>query len=321
MSMRTSGSSARVLLGGMLAAVIIALPVHAGAKTRIIQPLLATTHAPGASGTAKLIMKSASNGRFSVKGRHLAAGKSFDVVVNNVKVGTLSTGPGGGGIARFSTSPKGRNALLGFDPRGARIEVRESDSGDDDLDSDMPDNQPDSAVACCLGEHDGNDDDQGDEQGQTECEDDMTAAECQAQGGTPMTSTSCLPNPCATTPPPPSTVCCIAHSATGAFVDDDAEVECEDDATECAAHGGTVVQATSCDPNPCQPAPPPDLVICCVPDDGESECERVTADHCTTAGGTTSTATSCDADPCGTGNGGGDGGGGSGGGDDGGSGN
>ena len=298
-----------MLLGGMLAALIIALPVHAGAKTQIIRPLSPTTHAPGASGTAKLIMKSASNGRFSVKARHLAGGKSFDVVVNNVKVGTLSTGPGGGGIAKFSTSPKGRNALLGFDPRGARIEVRESDSGDDDLDSGTPGDNGDSAIGCCLGNQD--------DESETECED-LTAAECPSEGGTPTSATSCLPNPCATTPPPPNTVCCLAHSATGAFVDDDAEVECEDDAGECAAHGGTVVQATSCDPNPCQPSPPPNLVICCVSDGGESECEHITADECTADGGTINSATSCDPDPCGTGTGGGDGG--SGGGDDGGTG-
>src|SRR5690349_10621525 len=171
MSMRTSGSPVQLLRGGMLAAVIIALPVHAGAKTHIVQPLSPTVHAPGASGTAKLVMKSGTQGRFSVRARHLAAGKSFDVVVNGVKVGTLATGATGGGIARFSTSPHGHNALLGFDPRGNHVEVRDSGTGDDDLDSDMPDDNGDSAIGCCLGNKDG----------ETECED-LTAAECGAQG-------------------------------------------------------------------------------------------------------------------------------------------
>jgi len=56
--------------------------------------------------------------------------------------------------------------------------------------------------------------------------------------------------PCPSQPPPTPVVCCIAHSAAGAFVDDDPEVECEDDVSsaECAAQGGMVVHATSCDP-------------------------------------------------------------------------
>ncbi len=181
------------------------------------------------------------------------------------------------------------------------------DQGDDVLDGEMPDDNPDSAIGCCV----------GDDDGETECED-LTAAECTSEGGTRSNATSCLPNPCVTTPPP-STVCCFAHSATGAFVDDDPEVECEDDisAAECAAQGGTMVNATSCDPNPCQPSPPPNLVICCVPqgDQGEqegqpqtepAECEHISADECTAAGGTVSSgATSREPDPCGGGGGGG----------------
>jgi hypothetical protein len=289
------------MVRGVLVAVIVAVaPVEAGAMTRIVQPLSPTTHAPSARGTAKLLLKTGSNGRFSIKAKHLAARKSFDIVVNKVKVGTLATGPSGSGVARFSTSPRGRTAMLGFDPQGAEIEVRDGDSGDDDLDSDMPDGNPDSALGCCLGDHESD--------GETECED-LTAADCGKQGGTPTTATTCLPNPCGTTPPPTPVVCCRGSSAGGAFVDDDPEVECEDGVSqaECANHGGMVVQASSCDPNPCQPVPPPQLVICCVPDGGETECERITVDHCTAAHGTTSSATSCDTDPCGGGGGGGSG--------------
>ena len=289
---------------GVVAGIVAALPLDAGARTRIVQPLSPTAHAPGARGTAKLVMPSGSKGRFSIKARHLAADTSFDVVVNKVKVGTLLTGAGGSGTARFSTSPSGRSAMLGFDPRGAEVEVRNADSGDDDLDTDMPDDAPDSAIGCCLGE---NDDDQGDEQGETECEE-TTAARCVAKGGTATTATSCLPDPCGQNPPPSTTVCCVPHDGQGTSDDDDPEVECEHlSDSECAARNGTTVQATSCDPNPCQPVPPPQLVICCVRDDGASECERLTPDHCTAANGTVSTATSCDADPCGSGGGGGDG--------------
>jgi hypothetical protein len=280
-------------------AVIAAMVASATAKTKIRQTLHATAHAPNASGLAKLALRTGSSGKFTIKARHLPRGKSFDIVVNKVKVGTLVTGPGGSGVARFSTSPKGRATMLGFDPKGAQIAIRD-EGGDDDLEGNIPDDNPDSAMGCCLGEHD---------DGEAECED-MTATECAGHGGTPTTAAGCLPNPCGTNPPPTTVVCCRGSSAGGAFVDDDPEVECEDDVSqsECAHEGGIVVQASSCDPNPCQPAPPPDLVICCVPDGDEAECEHLTRDHCTGANGTVSTATSCDPDPCGAGGDGGDGG-------------
>jgi len=242
--------------------------------------------------------------------RRLPGGKLFDVVVNHVKVGTLVTGAGGQGIAKFSTSPRGHIAALGFDPQGAQIAVRDDETGDDDLEGDMSDDHPQSAIGCCLGDRG---DDGGD--GEVECEN-LTAAECSAEQGTPTTATSCLPNPCSTQPPPTPVVCCRAQSATGAFLDDDPEVECEDDVSqaECATQGGMVVQATSCDPNPCQPTPPPNLVICCVSrgDQGDQEgdqgedvspteppqCERLTASDCSDEGGTVSSATSCMPNPC-----------------------
>jgi hypothetical protein len=298
------------------AAMIGMQAVNATAHVAINQTLHGTVHAPRARGLARLHLKAGSSGTFSVKAKRLAADKTFDVVVNKIKIGTLTTNAGGSGMAKFSTSPKGHIALLGVDPQGGDVEVRD-DQGDDDLDGQMPDENPDSAIGCCV----------GDDDGETECED-LTAADCTSQGGSPTTATSCLPNPCVTTPPP-NTVCCLAHSATGAFVDDDPEVECEDDvsAAECAAQGGTMVQATSCDQNPCQPSPPPNLVTCCVPqgDQGEQqgqpqtepgECEHITADECAAAGGTVSSATSCDVDPCGGGGGGGGSGDGGGGGGD-----
>ena len=279
--------------------------VNATASVSINQKLTGTAHAPRARGQARLLLKTGASGTFSVKGRHLAAGKTFEVLVNKIKIGTLTTNAGGRGTAKFSTSPKGRVARLGVDPQGGEVEVRD-DQGDDVLDGQMPDDNTDSAIGCCL----------QDDDGESECED-LTAAECTSEGGTPTTATSCLPNPCATTPPPPNSVCCLAHSATGAFVDDDPEVECEDDVSpaDCAAQGGTMVQAASCDSNPCQPTPPPQIAICCVSDDDGSECDDLTPANCTAAGGTVNTATSCDPDPCGGGGGGGggdDGGGGSG---------
>lgn len=270
-----------------VAAGIVMLAGMAVAKVNIRKTLAGTVNDPKGTGLAQLFLKTASSGKFTVKGRHLPGGKTFDVVVHKIKIGTLTTNAAGNGTARFSTSPVGRIARLGVDPQGAEVEVRD-DQGDDVLDGEMPDDNPSSAIGCCLGEDDG----------ETECED-LSAADCTAQGGTPTTATSCLPDPCATTPPPPNTVCCIGHSAAGAFVDDDPEIECEDDvsAAECAMQGGMVVQGT-CAANPCQPTPPPQLVICCVPDDDGAECEELTPADCTAANGTVSSATACDPNPC-----------------------
>jgi hypothetical protein len=296
---RHEGSNRHTWLGTVMvlvAAAAAAVAVDAMAKTKIRQTLTATPHAPGASGVAKLLLHTPSKGKFTVRARHLPGGKTFEVIVNKVKVGTLRTGAGGNDAARFTTAVAGRAAVLGFDPRGAQIAIRDEETGDDDLEANMPDDDRDSAIGCCVG---------------NECEDE-TAAECAAHGGKPTLAGGCLPDPCSTNPPPPKTVCCRTTSAGGAFMDDDPENECDDDSSaKCAAKGGVVVQATSCEPNPCQPTPPPQLVICCVPDEDESECEHVTADHCKAAGGTVSSATSCEHDPCGGGDdddGGGDGG-------------
>jgi hypothetical protein len=100
--------------------------------------------------------------------------------------------------------------------------------------------------------------------------------------------------------------CCIPESAEGAFTEEDPEVECERTSEhECADEGGMVVQADSCEPDPCAPAPPAHTVVCCVPEDGETECEVLTEEHCTAEHGTVSDATSCDTHTCGGGDGGG----------------
>jgi len=76
---------------------------------------------------------------------------------------------------------------------------------------------------------------------------------------------------------------------------------------ERPAQGGAVVQAPSCDLNPCAPVPPPTVTVCCVPDGSETECEILTPDHCSAANGTPNAAQSCESNPCG-GDSGGDGG-------------
>src|SRR5262245_65982549 len=72
-------------------ALVAALGASASAKTKIRQTLHPTVHAPHARGLAKLALRTASEGRFTIKARGLSGGQSFDVVVTGVKVGALVT--------------------------------------------------------------------------------------------------------------------------------------------------------------------------------------------------------------------------------------
>lgn len=267
----------------------IGLAPTAMAGTHVTQSLTATSHAPHARGQATLALKTASKGRFRVTARGLTPKASFDLVVGGVKVGAFTTSAGGNGKVKLSTNPKRSEGFLGVDPRGKTIEVRD-DNGDDDLDGDMNDDGESAAgaFACCVPDDDG-----------TECEVE-TPDECSHDGGTTVTGVdTCIPNPCGVTPPS-EVVCCFPGSSTGAFVDDEQEAECDETSMqECAMAGGTVVQATSCEPNPCAAVPPAQVTVCCIPGQDETQCEILTPDLCTTAKGTPSTAPSCDDDPCG----------------------
>lgn len=297
-AVRTFGIVSVLLLAGL------GTPSPAGGNSaRVKKDLTATSMAPEARGKARLTLRSSKHGKFSVLAKHLAGGQHFDVVVGGVKVGSLTTNSGGSGKARFSTQPRSKDTLLGFDPRGARIIVRDED-GDDVLEGEMPDDDG-TETACCNAENE-------DEEGEVECEE-KTPEECTAEGGTPIgvpggTAASCIPNPCSTTPPPGGVVCC-----TNETHDDESEAECDVVATaaECAEDDGSVVQAGSCDPNPCQPAPPTNRTACCVPEDddepGEAECEVLSAEACTAAGGSAISAATCEPDPCESGDDDGDG--------------
>src|SRR5262245_22315757 len=184
---------AAAMLVGIVASGAMVLTVSA--RTKSNTKLSPTAKAPAATGQAKLSMKTGSTGKFSVQGKHLRPGSTFDVVVNNRKVGTLSTNKSGSGTARFSTNGKGHHVQpLGFDPQGHHVSVQDDD-GDDVLDGDMPDDDnPDSAIACCIAEDD-------DDEGEVECEN-TTPEECADEGGTPVggSAAGCLPNPCGGTP-------------------------------------------------------------------------------------------------------------------------
>ena len=234
-----------------------------------------------AAGRIRLTMKNDADGRLDIRVRGLAADQAYDVLVGSVKVGTIVTTGGGQGALRFRTRPRGRDLILGFDPRGALLTLRDA-SGRDVLVATIPTSSTSdpNKIACCKPDDSG-----------TECEE-RTADACVAEGGTPAAATSCLPNPCADVPPPANDIICC--------VPDDSGPECEDrTAVECAARGGIVVQATSCTPNPCAATPPADGDIrCCLPDDGGPECEDRTSAQCAAQGGVDMGPGSCSPNPC-----------------------
>ena len=282
-----------------VAAVLIsagALYAAGGQHTKVKQTLTATSVAPAARGKARLLVKSSKDGRFAVVATHLARNATYALLVGGVKVGAIQTTGGGSGRASFRTVPRAKDALLGFDPRGTQVIVRDEDDGEDVLVADIPADDP-AAVACCLSE--------GGDEGEVECED-LSSDECVAAGGTVQAVDSCLPNPCATTPGENEELVCCTNETH----DDENEAECEDVATsaECAAMGGIIVEATSCDSNPCGAAPPADRAACCVPDDdggGEIDCEVLSPETCAAQGGTGvgsgTAAATCSGDPCGGG--------------------
>jgi hypothetical protein len=229
-------------------------------------------------------VRSASDGRFELRASGLTPGQSYDVVFSGVSVGTLTAADDGKARARFRSQPRSSSdLLLGFDPRGSVLVVRDA-SGQDVLAGDVPaggNASDDSKIVCCVP------DDRG-----PECED-RTADECTAQGGTVSTATTCLPNPCDTVTPPTEdkVVCCEP---------DDSGPECEDRSVEeCSASGGIVVEATSCSDNPCAAVPPVDtLTRCCTADDSGNECEVRLPSECMARGGVDVGAGTCSVDAC-----------------------
>lgn len=268
----------------LIAGLGIALPVHA--KGKIDQQLTPVSDAD-ASGRIRLAMRKASDGRFEIQAVKLDPNASYDLLLNGVKVASLTTNGNGKAKARFRSRPRGRDQLLGFDPRGALVVVRNA-AGQDALIGTLPTTSPSSSgpddgdIICCVPDDGG-----------TECED-RTPTECTDRGGVVSTATSCLPNPCEGSTPPTQTdiVCCIP---------DDSGPECEDrTAAECSAQGGIAVAASSCTDNPCAgtAAADPDIMCCLPHHNGELECEDRTEAQCTALGGASKGAGVCAVDTC-----------------------
>ena len=213
-------------------------PAHARETSKVT--LSSTGVEAAARGKASVSVARTSSGRLVVTVQRLARDADYELMVGGIKVLTLRTSRGGGARARFSTTPQQRDTVLGFDPRGASIVVRNG-SGEDVLVGTVPETSPgggSDAITCCVP------DDRG-----TECED-RTAEDCAALGGQASSAHSCLPDPCGATPPADRDVVCCTPDDDGA--------ECEDRTqAECLAAGGSIVEATSCTPNPCAGTEPP----------------------------------------------------------------
>jgi hypothetical protein len=249
-------------------------------------------------------------GSLDVYARALTAASSFEVLVDGVKIGDFTTNAAGGGHAHFRSHPRGSALVLGVDPRGKRLVIRDTEGADVLAGDWPPDGNGAGKVACCIpdsamgafghdrhgrsgGEH-GRHGHHGDDDRDCRMK---TVDECAQVGGT-SAGGSCLPDPCEeTAPAPDGTVCCIPEDGD----DDGAECEHRSPAA-CAAEGGTMVSATGCEPNPCAPTPAsgPATVVCCLPDGGSAECEHRTSADCVAQGGVDKGPGSCFPDPCGT---------------------
>jgi hypothetical protein len=225
-----------IVLSGL--AVLAPMTVEAR-DIKVRQGLTATGVDPDATGQVRVNIRDRSNGlggRFIVKARRLDGRKTFDVTLDGIRIGSLTTSHGGSGKAKFDTRPRGNDQLLGVDPRGKAAAVV-NDEGATVLQTAIPAGALDpNDVRCCLPDDSG-----------PECED-RTAAECAAAGGVDLGPGSCLPNPCSGSARPPGDAdirCCLP---------DDSGPECEDrTAAECSAQGGINLGAGSCLPNPCLP--------------------------------------------------------------------
>jgi len=267
----------------------------ASAASHVKAGLVSTGKDPDARGHASLVVRG-SKGKLAVSAHRLSGAATFEIVVDGVRMGTLSTHNGGNGKARFTTRPRGGDQLLGVDPRGKLLQVRDED-GDDVLETEMPDDSEPGAIRCCRSHED-----------ETECEAE-SPDECVAKGGVDMGEGSCMPNPCPGAGAGDHVRCCIPSH-------DDDGPECEQlTADECSMQNGVSIGQGDCDDDDgCAPTPPGDGEIrCCIAehdimshheggdDQGEDEdveCEHVSEASCAALGGRSLGAGSCDPNPC-----------------------
>lgn len=278
-----------IALAATVATVVatVASPALAGRNSdrRADVDLVATGIEADADGRAKLrIKRDADDGRFVLRARGLTPGATYQIVFDEIAVGEIVANDGGAARARFRSRPRSsKDQLLGFDPRGSILVLRDA-TGADVLAGDVPaggNGFDDTKIVCCVPDDSG-----------PECED-RTADECLAEGGVVSDATTCLPNPCDTivVPTEDDVICCLP---------DDSGPECEDRTIEeCSAGGGIVVAANSCLDNPCAAVPSLDPdTRCCEADDSGNQCEGRLPSECMARGGVDVGEGICAIDTC-----------------------
>jgi hypothetical protein len=281
--MKTAPRLIRCSAAVLAAAFAATLGLPETAMASATKTTLAATGADAdASGKATLRVKrrkGAPQGVLVVDAKRLDPRVAFEVTIDGVRVGTLTSAKSGRAHARFRTNPRSpKDQLLGVDPRGRDLAIVRS--GARVLAGGLPDDSTRAGkVRCCLADDSG-----------PECED-RTSAECAAADGVDLGPGSCLPNPCSGGAPSDEVVCCLP---------DDSGPECEDrTAAQCAGEGGIRIDATACASAACAPtAPPEGDVRCCLPDDSGPKCEDRTAAECATAGGVNIGVGACLPNPC-----------------------
>lgn len=275
-------------VAAFLAFAAFQTPAFAGKTTKLNTDLQRTGDDADARGRTKFRLRGTEDGRFDIKAQRLDRGAVYEVIVNGVRVGEITTSGGGSGKLRFRSDPRSESHLfLGFDPRGASVVIRNA-AGSDILAANIPVDDGvgngstiDGDVICCTADDSG-----------PHCED-RTPEECGAEGGILSSATSCLPNPCdAITPAGDDDIVCCTP--------DDSGPHCEDrTAAECALEGGVAVTAASCLEDPCAViVPSDDDVRCCLPGSLGAECEDRTPGECLAQGGVSLGAGVCGLDDC-----------------------
>ena len=279
--MRATQPATHLLLSLVTAISLLAAPPADAVAVR--QTLTRSGADPDAVGKVKLNVRKSRTGLrglLKVTASRLAAATTYEVTIDGVLVGAISTNRKGKGRLRLRSNAATADAFLGVDPRGRSMTVNDPTGATVLIGRVSSSSLDPGDVRCCVPDDSG-----------VECED-RTAAECVQEGGIDLGPGSCLPNPCEGSTPAPADVTCCLPGDSGA--------ECEDrTAAQCAAQGGVVLQATGCTPNPCLPitAPSGDA-RCCLQDDSGPKCEDRTAAECAAAGGTNIGVGACLPNPC-----------------------
>src|SRR5262249_51423046 len=155
---RVMRKSTTIVLAVLALGTVSMLATDARAHSEKEAGSLASTGVdPDARGKVKLTVKNLTDGRLDIKVQKLDPDATFDVLVDGVAVGQFTTTGGGTGSIRFRSRPRSpHDQLLGFDPRGALLVVRNA-AGQDVLAVQLSDSGSVGGgdVICCIPDDEG----------------------------------------------------------------------------------------------------------------------------------------------------------------------